>query len=81
MRKQDQKLAKRLLEMYTEIQNIKMNSRFPTKNGLLYHTIVDADSDDEDSDVCDEATLSINRLVLCDAVTCYNLSSRRFSCI
>lgn len=80
MRRTDEELAKKFLNIYTEIQRLKMTRSCLNYCRLLDDAFLEAEMADEVPDLCDPAHKSINKLLLEKGVTSFNISSRRFSC-
>lgn len=80
MRRTDEELAKKFLNIYTEIQRLKMARSCLKYCRLLDEAYFEAEMADEVPDMCDAAPKSINRLLMDRGVTSFNISSRRFSC-
>lgn len=80
MRKEDQELARKLLNLYTEIQILKVKSSCMNYSELLDEAYYEAEMADEVPDMCDAPRKFTNELLTSHGVTSFNIHSRRFSC-
>ncbi|KAH3835668.1 uncharacterized protein LOC127877498 [Dreissena polymorpha] len=80
LRMADEALAKKFLDIYSEIQTLRMRRSCVTHCALLDEAYYSAEVADEVPDVCDAAPKSINKLLHSKGVTSFNISNRRFSC-
>ncbi|XP_045181451.2 uncharacterized protein LOC123540458 [Mercenaria mercenaria] len=80
MRKGDQELARKLLNLYSEIQILKVKNSCMNYSELLDEAMYEAEIADELPDMCDAPQKFTNKLLTSHGVTSFNIHSRRFSC-
>lgn len=80
LRQKDQDIAKFLLQIYSEIQKLKVKRSCLLHKELLEEATYDAAEAEDVPDMCDAPQKYMSKILLSRGVTKQNLAWRRFSC-